>query len=440
MAPDRLDRPITDPLFSRLFPPLATGVEWGLDRVVSTLEELGNPHWSYPTLHVGGTNGKGSVAATLAAVFAASRRRTGLYTSPHLCSFRERFQVGGRPILERRLVEAADGIREVLVRQRLTFFEAATVLGFHAFARERVDVAVVEVGLGGRLDATNVVRPEVSLVTSVAMDHADYLGDTLELIANEKAGIAKRGVPFVTSESNPLVLEVMRMACAAVGAPIHVLERSRIRDVVVAADHTAFTLDTRTWGALELTTPLTGEHQAVNAALAVHALDFLPNDLRPSLRDVVTGLAGVSWPGRDQIEEIDGRTWLFDVAHNAAGAGSLCDLLDRLALPRPWVVLVGVLGDKEWQAMLPPIFQRAEGAVLTQPPSAPAERRWDPDQAATALRRLIPEGYPLTTEPEFERALGRARSAAGDGTVIVTGSSHTVGDALRYLDRCPFGG
>ena len=440
MAPDRLDRPITDPLFSRLFPPLATGVEWGLGRVVTALEELGNPHWSYPTIHVGGTNGKGSVAATLSSVLAASRLRTGLYTSPHLCSFRERFQVGGRPVLEKRLVDAADQIREVLVRQRLTFFEAATVLAFHVLHRERVEVAVVEVGLGGRLDATNVVRPEVSVVTNVAMDHADYLGNTLELIAGEKAGIAKAGVPLVTAEGDPAVLDVLRKACGVVGAPMHVLDRSRVRDVVVERDQTSFKFDTRTWGVLDLTIPLAGEHQALNAALAVEAVEHLPNELRPSLRDVVTGLAGVSWPGRAQIEEIDRRTWLFDVAHNAAGAASLCDLLDRLTLPRPWVVLVGVLDDKEWNRMLPPIFRRADRAILTQPPSAPAERRWDPNKAATVLRPLLPDGYQLTTEGEFERALGHAQSAAGKGTVIVTGSSHTVGDALRYLNRCPFGG
>lgn len=439
-GPDRLDRPVTDPLFARLFPPLATGVDWGIDRVVATLEEIGNPHWSYPTLHVGGTNGKGSVAAMLASVLSASRLKTGLYTSPHLCSFRERFQVAGRPILERRLLEAADGLREVLVRRRLTFFEAATVLGFHAFARERVDAAVIEVGLGGRLDATNVVTPEVSIVTNVAMDHADYLGDTLEKIAGEKAGIAKPGVPFVTSENDPAILDVFARACAAVDAPLHVLDRARIRDVVVDAQETRFTFESRSWGALKLATPLLGEHQAVNAALVVEAIERMTSDLRPSLRDIVGGIATVSWPGRNQIEEIDGRTWLFDVAHNAAGAESLCALLDRVDLPRPWVALVGVLADKDWGGMLPHVFERAQSAILTQPPSAPAERRWDPDGAATALRPFLPDGYPLATEPEFARALGRAQSAAGQGTVIVTGSSHTVGDALRYLGCCPFGG
>lgn len=440
MAPERLDRPFADPLFTRLFPPLATGVPWGLERVRAALEELGDPHRLYATVHVGGTNGKGSVASTLAQVLRAAGFRAGLYTSPHLCSFRERFQVDGRALPEERLLAVADEMRELITRHGLTYFEAATVLGFHAFARERVDVAVVEVGLGGRLDATNVVAPEVAIVTNIAMDHAEFLGGTLEQIAAEKAGIAKAGVPFVTAETSPPVLDVLRAACAAASAPFHALAAERVREVEVTGAGTSFRLETRGWGEFQLSTPLVGVHQAVNTALAVEALEHLPADLRPSAQAVRTGVAGVHWPGRDQIERIDGRTWLFDVAHNPAGIRSLVDVLDRLDLPRPYVALIGVLADKEWREMLPAILRRVDRGMLTVPPSATGERRWDPAEAERAIHPLLGAGFPLVSEPDFAVALDRVRRAAGKGTVIVTGSCYTVGDALRLLDRCPWPG
>ncbi len=434
LAPERLDRPFSDPLLERLFPPLATGVHWGLERTGHALAALGDPHVGYPTIHVGGTNGKGSVTTMVAAVLSASGLRTGCYTSPHLCSFRERIVLDGRALSERRLLGYAEDVRDLVVRFGLTFFEAATVLAFHAFAREGVDAAVIEVGLGGRLDATNVIRPLVAAVTNVAMDHADYLGDTLSRIAREKAGIAKEGIPFVTAEASPELLRVFRDAAAEKRATFHPLDtKTRIQDLEVARDHTAFTLGTRTWGKVRLRTPLVGSHQASNAALAMEILEHLPERLRPSLDVIERGMAAVVHPGRDQIEVLEGNTWLFDVAHNIAGIHSLVETIDRLDLPRPLVALVGVLGDKDWPSMLPSLFARTEFAVLTQPPSAPPERRWDPHAALKAVGRV---GI-LAVEEDFVAALERARKAAGAGTVVVTGSCHTVGSALTVLGREP---
>ncbi len=441
-SPDRLDRPFEDPLFDRLFPPLPAGVHWGLERVRAALEALGDPQDRAAALHVGGTNGKGSVASTSASVLGMAGLRVGLYTSPHLCSVRERFQVGGAPIAEDALIGYADEIRPVVREYGLTFFEAATVLAFHAFYREEVDVQVVEVGLGGRLDATNVLRPVACAITNVALDHAEFLGDTLEAIAGEKAGILKSGVPAVTAETDTSILAVFRRVAAEVGAPLSTLDPARdLGDVEVARDHTAFTLDTRAWGELRLRTPLVGRHQAVNAALAVELLEHLPERVRPSADEVRRGVAGVRWPGRDQIEVVDGGTWLFDVAHNIAGIQSLVSVLDRLDLPGPRVGLVGVLGDKDWRAMLPPLLERLDHAVFTQPTSAPEARRWDPGEAVEAVSRLA-GGAPcgLTREADFETALAEARRRAGDGTVVVTGSCHTVGDALAALGRVPFDG
>ena len=431
-APDRLDRPFAD-LVLRLFPPLATGVHWGLERTVRALESLGDPHRAYPTIHVGGTNGKGSVASTLSSVLNASGLNAACYTSPHLCSFRERILVGGQPLPEDEILAHAEEVTDAVVRFGLTFFEAVTVLGFHTFARSSADVAVIEVGLGGRLDATNVLRPEVAAVTNIAMDHADYLGDSLEKIAWEKAGIVKPGVPLVTAEVEPALLQVFRDVTAETGAPLVTLDPDSVEDLTVAADRTSFALYTHAWGRLEIETPLVGRHQATNAALAIEVLEYLPDDLRPDADAIRNGVRAVEYHGRDEIEIIDGLTWLFDVAHNTAGIRSLVDTIDRLELPRPLVALVGVLGDKDWRSMLPPLFARTDAAVLPQPPSAPPERRWSPADAAHAVAKMTR----VTIEEDFERAFQRVRCDAGQGTVVVTGSVHTVGSALRLLGREP---
>jgi len=417
----------------RLFPPLAVGVQWGLDRTERALAALGDPHLSYATIHVGGTNGKGSVTSTVAAILEADGHRTGCYTSPHLCSFRERMLVDRKPLSEETLLRYAEDVREPVMRFGLTFFEAVTVLAMHAFAREGVEVAVMEVGLGGRLDSTNVVRPEVSAVTNVAMDHADYLGDTLLEIAGEKAGIMKAGVPFVTSERSPEILELFRSLAHAAGAPLTVIEPPAPESVELTFDHTAFSASTRSWGTLDVWTPLVGLHQATNAALVLEMLEHLPDALRPSAGAIRRGMASVVHHGRDEIIVIDGVTWLFDVAHNTAGVHSLVDTVDRLELPRPIVALVGVLGDKDWRTMLPALLSRTEAAYLTQPPSAPPERRWDPMAAADEIDALTV----VRVVEDFSEAVERARKRAGGGTVVVTGSVHTVGSTMRLLGLDP---
>jgi len=294
-------------------------------------------------------------------------------------------------------------------------------------------VTVAEVGLGGRLDATNVLRPEVTAVTNVAMDHADYLGDALADIAREKAGIAKRGVPLVTAEPAPELAEILASGAEAAGAPFLRLDPEReVRDVVTGLDGTRFTLESGTWGDLPLETPLVGRHQAWNVALAVRALEELGPALRPGAEAVLRGVAELRWPGRFQVERIRDRTWIFDVAHNPAGIRALASTLAEIDPPRPRSVVVGILGDKDWRSMLPPLFGQADRAFLTQAPTAPAHRRWSPDEAMADLR----PPPPMVIEEEMERALARAEEAsAPGGTIVVTGSHYTVGAALRSLDR-----
>lgn len=397
---------------------------------------MDDPHRAYPVLHVGGTNGKGSVAAVLASVLREAGHRVGLYTSPHLVSFAERIQVDGCPVSLERLEHGAGLLRPALERHGCSFFEAATVLAFTVFREEGVDIAIVEVGLGGRLDSTNVVVPEVTGITNVAMDHREYLGDDLGSIAAEKAGILKAGVPAVTAELDPRVLDVFRGKAREVGGSLWEIPTEEPLDVEVRPDGTAFRLPDSLWGPLALEVPLPGPHQARNATLAVRMLERLPPELRPGVEAVVDGLARAQWPGRVQVIQVRGVTFVFDVAHNFAGVGALTDTLASLDLPRPVVLLVGILGDKDWRSMLPPLFAIADGVVLTQPRSAPPDRRWDPSIAAEASGSRTP----LEILPDFSAALSRASAWAGSGMVVVTGSVHTVGDALGELGVDPFPG
>ncbi|MDX1674104.1 MAG: folylpolyglutamate synthase/dihydrofolate synthase family protein [Longimicrobiales bacterium] len=417
-------------LLDQLFPRLTGGIRWGLDRTRRMLDAVGDPHTAYPAIHIAGTNGKGSVAAIMESVLRRQGLRTGLYTSPHLVDFRERIRIDGRPITESELLTTARALWPAIEAEAPSFFEAATVIGFLAMERAAVDVAVVEVGMGGRLDSTNVVSPDVTIITNVALDHAQYLGDDLATIAGEKAGIIKPGVPVVTGATEPEVLEGIRSAARARGAPVH-----EVPPPVAELDArgTTVVLDT-VWGELSLRVPLAGRHQAQNLAVAVRALELLPEARRPSRAALVEGAAGVRWPGRLQSEDVDGVTWVFDVAHNAAGARSLLDALPVLRPARPMVALIGVLGDKDWNAMLPPLFRAMDGVVLAEPPSAPPERRWDPE---SVLERLSAPDHVRVVRP-FAAAVAEAAGRADGGTVVCTGSVHTVGDAMLALGLPPF--
>ena len=397
------------------------------------LRALEDPHLSYPTLHVGGTNGKGSVASIWASVMRRWGRKTGLYTSPHLCSFRERIVVDGKPISERKLLDTAARIRPLIVGNKLSFFEASTLLAFECFRVEGVDVACIEVGLGGRLDATNVVRPLVCAITNVAMDHQEYLGESLLDIAREKAGIIKPNTPLITAERRPAILSLFRAVADDVGAPIHVVRPwEDLSDLRLGQEGTRFRMETERWGSMPVEIPLVGAHQATNAALAIRALAIAFGDLPSHV--VREGVASVRWPGRVQIRTRDDIRWVFDVAHNTAGARALASVLADLAPPRPLVLLTGILGDKDWARMLPPLIDGMDHAVFTTPASAPPGRAWDAKEVARRVR----DGTPIRTLPDIAAAVEAAKELGQGGTVVVTGSCYTVGDVLQLLDMAPY--
>jgi dihydrofolate synthase/folylpolyglutamate synthase len=403
-------------------------VRWGLRRTRYMLHRLGRPHMAFRSVHVGGTNGKGSVAAMLAGIVGRAGFRVGLYTSPHLVDFGERIRVDGRPADPGLLADGARRLRPLAEEVGATFFEATTALAFLCFAEAGVDFVVAEVGLGGRLDATNVLLPEVAAITNVAWDHSDYLGHSLTAIAVEKAGIAKPGVPLLLGRLEPEAGRIVRRAAAKAGAPLLQLGRdAAVRRIRIARDRTELEyVGPGSPHAIRLRCPLLGAHQAWNAGLAALAAQSLPESLRPAATDIETGIAGVSWPGRLQLVEQRGRTWVLDVAHNPEAVEALTQALTSLDLPGPLALLVAIMGDKPWPEMLPPLLALADLSVFTVAPSAPAERRWN----AAAVAATI-SSYPVEVIEDFETALDYAGGMAR--TIVVTGSHYTVGDAMRYL-------
>lgn len=376
-------------------------------------------------MHVGGTNGKGSTATMLAEVLRAAGWRVGLYTSPHLVSFRERMVVDGVAIPEEAVAVWAERLRPLAEERRASFFEATTAIAFADFAARGVDVAVVEVGLGGRLDATNVLRPLAAGVTRIALEHTEYLGSDLASIAAEKAGIAKPGVPFVTTESADAVVAVLEREALARGAAFERLDvAGAVSGLEARGEGSVFDLATplRRYDGLRIR--MGGAHQVANAVLAVRLAELLPARYGVGEAAVRAGLGAARVAGRFERR---GR-WLFDVAHNPDGARALAAALRSAGVPRPVVGVVAVLADKAWREFLTTLAPALDGLVLTRAPSAPAERAWALEEAAAWCREA---GVPARAEEDFDAAL--AGAAAEGRTVLVTGSFHTVGDAMSRL-------
>ena len=406
--------------------------KFGLERTRALLAAMGDPHLALRTFHVAGTNGKGSVCATLEALLRERGLRTGKYTSPHLVEFTERFVVDGVAVSETYVADFIERWLPAVERIGATFFEATTAMAFQYFAESGVDVAVIETGLGGRLDSTNVVRPLVAGVTSIGIDHVEYLGDTREAIAAEKAGIFKAGVPAASGESDPAIDALLASLAAEHGASgmVSVWRDAPPRAIDVGATGTSFLLDID--GARRtLHTPLAGAHQASNAALALLMLRAAGSPLWGGWEAATRGLERVRLPGRFHIAP----PYIFDVAHNPAGAAVLAGTLAHIATDSPVVAVLCVLDDKDWRGVMEALAPVVSHFVLTEAPTAPQSRAWRLDEAESFARL---RGWSASAVPDFDRALqeGRARGA----TVLVTGSFHTVGDAMARLQVDPLAG
>lgn len=402
------------------------GIKFGLSKTSNLLKKFGNPHRDRAYVHIGGTNGKGSVAAMVESILMHAGLKVAFYSSPHLVRFTERFKVNGKEISQEHVAQLVGEVRKCAdPGEPPTFFEFTTAMGLIHFAREKADVSIMEVGMGGRLDATNVIRPKVSVITNVSLDHQAYLGRRLMDIASEKGGIIKRGVDLVTAVTQPEVQRLYEGVCAEKGAPLWRLGRDiriRVRDSrfhYCGLDHDMGNLETA----------LPGKHQCKNAALAVGVVEVLRRKgFELSEEDVREGLKTLHWPGRLQTVSLNPRL-VLDGAHNAAAMKSLIQSVAQNKKYARLILVLGIMADKDISRIVRAIVPAADYVICTRPEYS---RAAPPETLMKAARPLWKGGETCPTLPE---ALKRARNMAGpEDLILVTGSLFTVGEAMACLD------
>lgn len=401
-----------------------------LERMEQILARLGNPHRQFPSLLIAGTKGKGSTAALLESVLRAAGYRTGLYTSPHLHTFRERFRVNGELVTREQVIRGTEQLQQVAVEfPYATFFEWVTALGLAYFASQNIEIAVVEVGLGGRLDCTNVLTPRVSVITPISYDHMEILGHTLDAIAREKAGIIKPNVPVVVAPQAPEAREAILAIDAAVGAPlVNVAQEWRWR--LVRATPQGQVVDYRPvnrdgWETYVL--PLLGPHQRVNLAAALATLNSLrAQGWRIPADAVQQGIASVEWHVRFEILDRDPAV-VADGAHNRASAHELVRTLDEVFPGAPVHFIFGASDDKDIAGMLEELTPCAASITFTQSHHTRAA-------APDALAALFHNGIEISSAADVSHALEHARAAAAAADVIcVTGSLFVASEARALI-------
>jgi len=401
-----------------------------LSRMRALMTVLGNPEQRYKSIHVAGTKGKGSVSAFCASALREAGFKTGLYTSPHLKDFEERIQINGQSISQTDLVEIVEAIKPyVAAIPRLTTFEITTALAFWHFARQGVEIAVIEVGLGGRLDATNVITPLVSVITSISKDHTYVLGDTLSEIATEKGGIIKPGIPVVLAPQREEPRQKLVEIAAERGSPItQVGHDYKFSIKSRALNGQVFSLwktdETRNPALLEI--PLLGDHQAENAATAYVTLQTIKNaGVEISEGALRQGLAETEWPGRFEIMRREPPV-IIDSAHNAYSARVLQNTLDQYYPDKPYVLILGFSADKEIDKMVKTWLPRAQHIIATQ---SGHPRAMPPAELAEVIRNLT--AIPVTTAPDAASALTTALEIAGDDQLIITAGSVFIAASVR---------
>lgn len=387
------------------------GANLGLERAEKLAALAGNPEKKLRFIHVAGTNGKGSTCAMLESIYRAAGLRVGLFTSPHLVSFRERIQINRQLISETEIIRLVEGIQPLLKNfspdNHPTMFEFVTVMALNYFAEQKCDLVIWETGLGGRLDATNIVTPLASVITNIALDHTQWLGDTLAKIATEKAGIIKPNAPIITAETNAEPLAVIKEIAREKNAELKIVRESGARSQESGA--------------------LLGEHQRQNTALALATVSVLQKHVPVTDEQITNGLATVNWPGRLQLIQRGAQKFLLDGAHNLAGVATLKDALQKnFPIEKPTLIL-GILGDKDWRAMCESLAPLATRVLLVPVGS---ERTTTPEELAAICRSANPSAEILCC-PSLETAL---RAADSSPFTVIAGSLYLIGEALALLD------
>jgi dihydrofolate synthase/folylpolyglutamate synthase len=411
--------------------------KFGLENITILAAELGEPHRAVPCVHIAGTNGKGSTAAMLESILRATGLRTGLYISPHLERINERMRINGQDISDAEFAAAWTRVRDAIERLMAagklkvhpTFFECVTAMAFVAFAEAKLDFVFYEVGLGGRLDATNIVHPELAVITQIDFDHENFLGHSIAEIAAEKAGIIKPGVPVVSSVERPEASDVVARRCSEMNARLVEIDRAWRLENVRAADgcYTATASATDGASSLVLEPALPGRFQLRNALTAATAAGLLAERGFPITdKAIERGIASVNWPGR--LERVSTRPELyFDGAHNPAAARELLKFWEENFAGRRIVLIYGAMRDKALDEIAGLLFPRANRILLTQPRQPRAI-------SAPLLAEMTSHyGVPSEVIPDPAEALDRAMETAGqEDAIFVTGSLYLVGDLRNY--------
>lgn len=409
-------------------------MKFGLRGIRTLSAELGNPHRAYPSIHIAGSNGKGSTAAMLAAILQSAGYKTGLYTSPHLIDYRERIRINGKLISQKDVVRITERLRPSIRRMGATFFEAATALAFKYFAEEEVDIAVIETGLGGRLDATNIISPLITVITTISHEHTKILGNTLSEIAFEKSGIIKSKVPCVTGVKSKTALEVIRSTCKRKRSPFIILEDPLIQEKERSIDRTVIDISVNGRKFDNLIISMAGSFQERNAALVIltaHQItngknfDISEGHLRRGLGNVqqLTGIhCRLSVIGKDPMI-------IADVAHNPESIKRQVEALRSLGIADV-VLIFGAMKDKNVREMSKRLLPISRYVILVSPntersrPAVDLAKYFKSGEVDPIIAGSVPEG--------IRRAKEISKGARG---ILITGSHFVVGEALAYLQK-----
>jgi dihydrofolate synthase / folylpolyglutamate synthase len=402
------------------------GIKLGLETISDILSALGNPHLRFRCIHVAGTNGKGSIASALATILHRAGYKTGLYTSPHLVRYNERIVVNGRPIENDRVVAGYEAVRSVHSGDREpTFFEFATAMALWEFADQNVDWAIIETGMGGRLDATNVLSPALSVITNISVEHSEYLGHTIAGIAYEKGGIIKAGAPVITGVRQRAAIDTLETIAAERNAPLYRLGK----DFRLRRNRDTFTYFGLAATYRHMATGLAGKFQADNAAMVTAACEVLNRTGTAEIPEAAMrqGLLENRWPGRLEVVG-ESPLVILDGAHNLAAARELGRYLSDNLAGRPTTLVVGILDDKPYQAMLDYLLPHCHRVILTQPKIG---RRLPVETLREHAAPVCPD---LEVIPDVGEAVLHAISTTPESdAVCVAGSLYVVGEAKEAL-------
>ena len=422
-----------DQCLSSLFKLHRFGIKLGLDTIERILSDIGNPQRDFKCIHIAGTNGKGSVAALLSTILEAAGYRVGRYTSPHLERFNERICINNQPVDDQAIVAAHDRVRRAQHLERQpTFFEYTTAMALYEFSRSRVDWAIIEAGMGGRLDATNVVSPALCIITNISLEHRLYLGHTIAAICYEKAGIIKSGTPVVTGVTQKTARAVIHRVAQQRNAPVYLKGRDFRCRRSAESCFSYYGLYNR-WPDLEL--GLSGSHQVDNAGLALAACEILTEAHQADipLQAVRQGVKGASWPGRLEVA-CDRPLLILDGAHNLMAARVLARHLRRHYRNRNICLVVGVLDDKPCESILKDLSGPCDRAIITQPV---IERAIPVDRLAAVAENYFSQ---IKVIPNVAEAVEFAiQSSKAEDVVCVAGSLYVVGEAKTALRRMGIG-